>query len=63
MNDQTAIPVTISSASHKGKFFVIEPIFWSDGQGPGLEIANEEKLLLPGMNTMDPPKEGLNNAA
>ncbi|MDV2452764.1 imm11 family protein [Xanthomonas hortorum] len=55
MNDQIAIPVTISSVSHKGKFFVIEPSFWSNGQGPGLEIANEEKLLPPGMNTMDPP--------
>ncbi|ETC82771.1 DUF1629 domain-containing protein [Xanthomonas sp. WHRI 8391] len=55
MNDQTAIPVTISSVSYKGKFFVIEPSFWSNGQGPGLEIANEEKLLPPGMNTMDPP--------
>ncbi|ASK98907.1 hypothetical protein XcvCFBP7112P_19890 [Xanthomonas citri pv. vignicola] len=55
MNEQAAVPVTIASVSYKGKFFVIEPSLWSNGQGPGLEIANEEALINPGMNTMDPP--------
>lgn len=55
MTEQTAIPVTIPSVPHKGKFFILEPSFWGNGQSPGLSIANEEKLLTPRMNTMDPP--------
>ncbi|CAD0303438.1 hypothetical protein CFBP7900_02130 [Xanthomonas hortorum pv. carotae] len=48
MNDQTEIPVTIPSISHKGKFFVLEPSFWGNGRSPGLEIANKEQLRVPG---------------
>ncbi|HZF97380.1 MAG TPA: DUF1629 domain-containing protein [Pseudoxanthomonas sp.] len=55
MTDQAAIPVTSANVSHRGKFFVLEASFWGNGRIPGLEIVNEEKLLLPGMNTMDPP--------
>jgi len=55
MADPTAIPVTIGSASKQGAFFVIEPSYRGNGQIPGLEIANEDKLLAAGMNTMDPP--------
>lgn len=55
MNDEAAIPVTVASVSHQGKFFVIRPSFRGNRQSSGLEIANEEMLLPPGMNTMDPP--------
>lgn len=55
MNEQAVVPVNVASVSYEGKFFVIEPGLWSNGQGPGLEIANEDELLNPGMNTMDPP--------
>jgi len=55
MNELNAIPIIIESTSNKGAFFVVEPALWNNGQGPGVEIANEEKLLNPGMNTIDPP--------
>lgn len=55
MTDQTAIPVTYPSMSQNGEFYVVEPSFWGNGRSPGLKIANEAKLLLPGMNTLDPP--------
>lgn len=45
----------ITPESQKGKYFVLAPSYWSDGIGPGLVIANEEKFLRPGMYTMDPP--------
>ncbi|WP_313622026.1 imm11 family protein [Achromobacter sp.] len=45
----------ITPESQKGKYFVLAPSYWSDGIGPGLVIANEEKLVRPGMYTMDPP--------
>ncbi|UDG73549.1 DUF1629 domain-containing protein [Achromobacter sp. 77] len=41
--------------SQKGKYFVLSASHWSDGIGPGLVIANEEKLIRPGMYTMEPP--------
>ncbi|MEC3887096.1 imm11 family protein [Xanthomonas campestris] len=55
MNDEAAIPVTVASDSHLGEFFVLRPSFRGNGQSAGLKIANEELLLPPGMNTMDPP--------
>ncbi|WP_226978575.1 XVIPCD domain-containing protein [Xanthomonas sp. LMG 12460] len=55
INDQTAIPVTVASVSHKGKFYVVEPSFWGNGRSADLEIANEERLLPPDMNTVDLP--------
>lgn len=35
--------------------FVIEPSFWGGGKFPGLEIANEDRLALPGAHTVEPP--------
>ncbi|WOB51230.1 DUF1629 domain-containing protein [Xanthomonas hydrangeae] len=55
MNDQIAIPVTIPSVSHKGEFFVLEPSLWGNGKVPGIEIANEKKLRLPGSFIVEPP--------
>ncbi|OWF57069.1 hypothetical protein B1H41_22010 [Xanthomonas vasicola pv. vasculorum] len=55
MKEQAAIPVITPNTPNNGKFFVIEPALWSDGQGPGIEIANEDNLLSPSTNTMDPP--------
>jgi hypothetical protein len=55
MNEQTAIPVSIPDVDHRGQFYVLLPSFWSDGIGPGLEIANEDALILPGMFTVEPP--------
>ncbi|MBB4128683.1 hypothetical protein GGR77_004014 [Xanthomonas translucens] len=55
MNEQTAIPVTIASTSHKGKFFVLEPSFWGSGKQPGIEIANKKQLRLPGTFMIEPP--------
>ncbi|MGN6151766.1 MAG: imm11 family protein [Lysobacteraceae bacterium] len=55
MTSETPIPATVAGVSRKGKFFVIEPSLWGGGRGPGIEVANEEALWPPGMNTMDPP--------
>ncbi|MBB4131079.1 hypothetical protein GGR62_001857 [Xanthomonas campestris] len=55
MNEQAAIPVTISHDSHKGEFFVLEPSFWGNGKVPGIEIENEKKLRLPGSFIVEPP--------
>ena len=55
MKEDTALPATIASTCKKREFFVVEPASWSNGQGTGIKIANEEKLLDPGMNTMNPP--------
>ncbi|UUF00662.1 DUF1629 domain-containing protein [Xanthomonas hortorum pv. pelargonii] len=53
--NQTAIPVTIPSVTHKGKFFVLRPSFWGNGQSSGLEIANKKRLRLPGTFMIEPP--------
>lgn len=55
MNEQSAIPVTVMSASQKGKFFVLEPSFWGNGRQPGLEIANKKQLRLPGTFMIENP--------
>lgn len=55
MNEQTAIPVSVEAGSHQGEFFVLKPGFWANGQFPGLEISNEEKLITPGMYVVAPP--------
>lgn len=39
----------------KGNFSWSSPVFGAGGRGPGIEIANEEALWPPGMNTMAPP--------
>lgn len=45
----------VTPESQKGKYFVLMASLWRDGIGPGLVIANEEKLVRPGLYTMDPP--------
>ena len=55
MASETPVPVTTGSAFEKGKFFVIEPSFWGGGRIPGLEIANEDKLRLPGTYIIESP--------
>ena len=55
MASEAPIPVTVGNAFEKGKFFIIEPSFWGGGRIPGLEIANEDTLALPGAHTVEPP--------
>jgi hypothetical protein len=55
MNEQTAIPVSVETESHKGKFFLIDPSLRGNGQVSGLEFANEDALILPGMNIVERP--------
>lgn len=55
MNEPTAIPVSVETESHRGEFYVITSSFWGNGQFPGLEIANAEKLVSPGMDVVAPP--------
>ncbi|WP_075285123.1 imm11 family protein [Xanthomonas campestris] len=55
MNEQIAIPVTVTGVSQEGKFFVLEPSFWGNGKQAGLEIANKKQLRLPGTFMIEPP--------
>jgi hypothetical protein len=55
MATETPVPVTVGNAFEKGQFFVIEPSFWGGGKIPGLEIANEDRLAIPGAHTVEPP--------
>lgn len=55
MVSETPIPVATGIAFEKGKYFIIEPSFWGGGRIPGLEIANEDRLALPGAHTVEPP--------
>ena len=55
MSSETPIAVTVGNAFPTGKFYIIEPSFWGGGKMPGLEIANEEKLMLPGSFIVEPP--------
>ena len=42
-------------AFEEGAFFILEPSFWGEGKVPGIEIANEDALALPGAHTVAPP--------
>ncbi|MDR7948303.1 imm11 family protein [Achromobacter aegrifaciens] len=55
MTEPTAIEVSAEAASHKGEFFLIDASFLGNGRIPGIEIANEEKLIDPGMNVVSRP--------
>ena len=55
MASEIPIPVTVGNAFQEGNFFVIEPSFWGGGKFPGLEIANEDKLRLPGTYIIESP--------
>ena len=55
MASETPIPVSTGNAFEKGLFFIIEPSLRGGGSIPGLEIANEDRLALPGAHTVEPP--------
>ncbi|CUI38345.1 Protein of uncharacterised function (DUF1629) [Achromobacter xylosoxidans] len=55
MNEQTAIPVSVEAESHQGEFVILKASFRGNGHLPGLEIANEEKLITPDMYVAAPP--------
>ncbi len=55
MANETPILVSVGNAFEKGHFFIIEPGYWGGGKIPGLEIANENRLALPGAHTVEPP--------
>ncbi|WP_285537917.1 DUF1629 domain-containing protein [Brucella sp. NBRC 12950] len=55
MNEPTAIEISAAAASHKGEFFLVDAGFLGNGRVPGIEIANEEKLVQPGMNVVSRP--------
>ncbi len=55
MNEQTAIPVSVETESDKGRFFLIDPGLRGNGQVSGLEFANEDALIDPGMNIVERP--------
>lgn len=55
VTEPTAIEVSAEAASHKGEFFLIDASFLGNGRVPGIEIANEEKLIDPGMNVVSRP--------
>ncbi|MBN6713195.1 imm11 family protein [Pseudomonas capsici] len=60
MSDQRETPATTSHTCQQGRYFVLDASHWSDGIGPGLEIANKKNLLLPGRYTMEPPNGDAN---
>lgn len=55
MNEPTAIEISVAAASDKGKFFLVDAGFLGNGRVPGIEIANEGKLVQPGMNVVSRP--------
>lgn len=55
VTESTPIEVPAEAASHKGEFFLIDAGLLGNGNVPGIEIANEEKLIDPGMNVVSRP--------
>ncbi|CAB3644899.1 hypothetical protein LMG26840_02364 [Achromobacter dolens] len=55
VTEPTATGLSAEAASHKGKFFLIDAGLLGDGRVPGMEIANEERLIHPGMNVISRP--------
>ncbi|MEV5120585.1 DUF1629 domain-containing protein [Stenotrophomonas indicatrix] len=55
VTESTPIEVPAEAASHKGEFFLIDAGFLGNGRVPGIEIANEDKLIDPGMNVVSRP--------
>ncbi|MGW6778652.1 imm11 family protein [Brucella pseudogrignonensis] len=55
VNEPTAIEISVAAASNKGKFFLVDAGFLGNGRVPGIEIANEGKLVQPGMNVVSRP--------
>ncbi|WP_051593726.1 imm11 family protein [Achromobacter sp. DH1f] len=55
VTEPTATEISAAAASQKGEFFLIDASFLSNGGIPGIEIANEEKLIQPGMHVVSRP--------
>ncbi len=55
MASETPIPVEVGIAFEKGKFFIVQPSFWGGARVPGLEIANKDRLRLPGTYIIESP--------
>lgn len=55
MTRETPMPVTVGETFETGRYFVMAPGFWGGGRMPGLEIANEDALILPGSFVIEPP--------
>lgn len=55
VTEPNAIEVSAEAASHQGEFFLIDASFLENGRVPGIEIANEDKLIDPGMNVVMRP--------
>ncbi|MDM7852324.1 imm11 family protein [Pseudochrobactrum kiredjianiae] len=55
MTEPTAIKISVEVASHKGEFFLVDASYLGNGRVSGIEIANEEKLIHPGMNVVSRP--------
>ncbi|RBO92248.1 uncharacterized protein DUF1629 [Pseudochrobactrum asaccharolyticum] len=55
VTEQTAIETSVQAAPHKGKFFLVDASYLGSGRVSGIEIANEEKLIHPGMNVVSSP--------
>ncbi|MBX8827195.1 DUF1629 domain-containing protein [Ochrobactrum sp. SFR4] len=55
VTDPTAIEISVEAASHKGEFFLVDASFLGNSRVPGIEIANEDKLIHPGMNVVARP--------
>ena len=55
MTEPTTIKTSDEAASHKGEFFLVDASLLGNGRVPGIKIANEEKLIHPGMNVVSPP--------
>lgn len=60
VTEPTAVEISVETASHEGEFFLIDASFLGNGGVPGIEIANEEKLIHPGMNVVSRP-DGMPN--
>ena len=55
VTEPTNIEASADATPHKGKFFLIDASFLGNGRVPGIEIANEDKLIDPGMYVVLPP--------
>ena len=55
MNEQAGIPVSVGTESYKGRFFLVDPSLRGNGEVSGLEFANEDALIHPGMNIVERP--------
>ena len=55
LTEPTAIQISVEAAPHKGEFFLVDASFLDNSRVPGIEIANEETLIQPGMNVVSRP--------